>query len=146
MALQQITEIEFEQERASNIYLMSLAIVIVGLPLPIINLIATFFMYLSNRTKSWFIRWHSLQALISQTFIAGINGYGMYWTLNIAFTEEIVSNSYIAYLITIILFNLMELIGTIYAAVQTRSGYHVTFWFFGPLTDLFCPKETVSAS
>lgn len=146
MALTRVTEIEFEQERASNIYLMSLAIVIVGLPFPVINLIATFFMYLSNRSKTWFIRWHSLQALFSQAFIAGINGYGMYWTLNIIFTDLEISNNYIAYLITVILFNLMELIGTIYAAVQTRSGYHVSFWFFGPLTDLFCPKEKTTES
>lgn len=136
-----VTDIEFEQERASNIYLMSLAIVIVGLPLPIINLIATFFMYLSNRNKTWFIRWHSLQALLSQTAIAAINGFGMYWTLSVFFTDETVSNSYIAYLITAFTFNLLEFIGTIYAAVQTRSGYHVSFWFFGPLTDLLCPKE-----
>ena len=32
---------EYENERASNIYLMSLVVVIVGLPLPIINFIAT---------------------------------------------------------------------------------------------------------
>lgn len=139
-----VTDIEFEQERASNIYLMSLAIVIVGLPLPIINLIATFFMYLSNRNKTWFIRWHSLQALLSQTAIAGINGFGMYWTVSVIFTDETVSNPYIAYLITALTFNLLEFIGTIYAAVQTRSGYHVSFWFFGPLTDLLCPKENLS--
>jgi hypothetical protein len=98
-------------------------------------------MYLSNRTKTWFIRWHSLQALLSQTVIAGINSYGMYWSLNILLSDETISNSYIAYILTAILFNLLELIGTIYAAVQTRSGYHVSFLFFGPLTDLFCPKE-----
>ena len=144
MAALLLTENEFEQERASNIYLMSLAIVIVGLPLPIINLIATFFMYLSNRNKTWFIRWHSLQALLSQTAIAGINGFGMYWTVSVIFTDETVSNPYIAYLITALTFNLLEFIGTIYAAVQTRSGYHVSFWFFGPLTDLLCPKENLS--
>lgn len=146
MAAVLLTENEFEQERASNIYLMSLAIVIVGLPLPIINLIATFFMYLSNRTKTWFIRWHSLQALLSQTAIAGINSYGLYWSLSILFSDETISNPYIAYILTAILFNLLELIGTIYAAVQTRSGYHVSFLFFGPLTDLLCPKENTIES
>jgi len=141
MAKTVVTTNEFEQERASNIYLMSLAIVIVGLPLPIINFIATFFMYLSNRTKTWFIRWHSLQALLSQAAISCVNGYGMYWSLNIFFTDESISNPYIAYLITALLFNLMEFIGTVYAAVQTRSGYHVSFLFFGPLTDLLCARD-----
>ncbi len=134
-------ENEFERERSSGIYLMSLAILIVGLPLPVINFIATFFMWLANRNKSWFIRWHSLQALLSQGAVAIVNGCWMYWTLNIAFSDATLSNPYIAFTITTMLFSLLELIGTIYAAVQTRHGYHVQFWFFGPLTDLICPLK-----
>ena len=129
---------EYERERASNIYLMSLAIVIVGLPFPIINFLATFFMYLSNRTGSYFIRWHSLQALLSQAVVALLNAWGIVWTVSIIFRSESLSNAYIAFLITIALFNLAELVGTIYAAIQTRKGNHVDFWFFGPLTDLIC--------
>ena len=129
---------EYERERASNIYLMSLAIVIVGLPFPIINFLATFFMYLSNRTGSYFIRWHSLQALLSQAVVALLNAWGIVWTVSIIFGSESLSNAYIAYLITIAIFNLAELAGTIYAAIQTRKGNHVDFWFFGPLTDLIC--------
>ena len=129
---------EYERERASNIYLMSLAIVIVGLPFPIINFLATFFMYLSNRTGSYFIRWHSLQALLSQAVVALLNAWGIVWTVSIIFGSESLSNAYIAFLITIALFNLAELVGTIYAAIQTRKGNHVDFWFFGPLTDLIC--------
>ena len=135
------TEIEFEQERASNIYLMSLAILIVGLPLPIINFLATIFMFISNLKKSWFIRWHSLQALLSQALIAGVNAVGMYWTLSIFLSDREISNSYIAYIITAVIFNLIELIGTVYAAVEVRKGNHVEFLFFGPLTDLFCGKK-----
>ena len=40
---------EHEAEAASNSYLMSLIAIIVGLPLPIVNLIATFIFYLGNR-------------------------------------------------------------------------------------------------
>jgi hypothetical protein len=131
---------EYERERASNIYLMSLAIVIAGLPFPIINFLATFFMYLSNRSGSYFIRWHSLQALLSQGVIALLNASGIIWTLSVIFGQEKLSNSYIAFILTIVVFNLGELAGTIYAAIQTRKGQHVEFWFFGPLTDLICKK------
>lgn len=131
---------EYEQERASNIYLMSLAIVIAGLPFPIINFLATFFMYLSNRSGSYFIRWHSLQALLSQGVVALLNASGIIWTISVIFRQEELSNSYIAYILTIVVFNLAELAGTIYAAIQTRKGQHVDFWFFGPLTDLICKK------
>lgn len=131
---------EYEQERASNIYLMSLAIVIAGLPFPIINFLATFFMYLSNRSGSYFIRWHSLQALLSQGVIALLNASGIIWTMSVIFGQEKLSNSYIAFILTIVVFNLGELAGTIYAAIQTRKGQHVEFWFFGPLTDLICKK------
>ena len=135
------THIEYEQERASNIYLMSLAIIIVGLPLPIINFLATFFMYLGNRNGTWFVRFHSLQALLSQAAVAIVNGVGFYWTVSILFGDVTVSNPYIAYLITLLLFNLAEFIGTIYAAMQVRKGIHVSFWFFGPLTDILCRKD-----
>ena len=40
---------DHEAEKASNSYLMSLIAVIAGLPLPIINLIATVIFYLGNR-------------------------------------------------------------------------------------------------
>jgi hypothetical protein len=60
----------------------------------------------------------------------------VYWTLSILFGANIISNSYIAYIITIVVFNLTEFIATIYAAVQTRKGNHVEWWLFGPLTNL----------
>ncbi|MDM8158408.1 hypothetical protein QUH73_01135 [Labilibaculum sp. K2S] len=37
---------DYEAEKASNSYVMSLAALVAGLPLPIINLIATFFFLL----------------------------------------------------------------------------------------------------
>ena len=37
---------EHETEKASNSYLMSLVAVVAGLPLPIINLLATFFFFI----------------------------------------------------------------------------------------------------
>jgi len=131
---------EYETERASNIYLMSLVVVLVGLPLPILNFIATVIVYFSNANNTYFVRWHSLQALLSQALIAVANSFGMYWTLSILFGDYRFTNEYAGYLGTIIIFNALEFVSTIYAAIRTRKGDHVEFWFFGPLTDLLCKK------
>ena len=40
---------DYEAEKASNSYLMSVVAVIAGLPLPIINLVATAIFFLGNR-------------------------------------------------------------------------------------------------
>ncbi len=129
---------EHEAEKASNSYLMSLIALIAGLPLPIVNLIATFIFYLGNRKATYFVRWHCTQALLSQLSLLFINSYGFWWTVSIIFTSESITSKYIAYIITIIIFNVFEFIVTIYTAIQTRKGIHVEWWFYGSLTNLIC--------
>jgi hypothetical protein len=125
-----------ESERASNSYLMSVMALIVGLPLPVINLIATFIFYLGNLKATRFVRWHCTQALFSQVAIVLINGFGVSWTLRILFGDLEVTNQYIAYIITVVVFNLFEFIITMYAMIVVRKGKHVEWWVFGPLTNL----------
>lgn len=67
-----------------------------------------------------------------------MNSAGFWWTISIIFSNEEVSNHYFAYLFTILIFNILEFISTVYCAVQTRKGKHVEFWFFGNLTNLIC--------
>lgn len=129
---------EHEKEKASNSYLMSLVAVFAGLPLPIVNLLATLFFYLANRKSTYFVRWHCTQALLSQLVLLFANSYSFWWTVSIIFTDEKVSNHYFAYLFTVIVFNILEIISTIYCAVQTRKGKHVELWFFGNVTNLIC--------
>lgn len=129
---------DYESEKASNSYLMSVVAVIAGLPLPIINLLATAIFFLGNRSGSYFVRWHCTQALLSQLTVLVMNSAGFYWTLSIIFANKTLTNDYIAYMITIVLFNLVEFAATIYAAIQTRKGKHVALWFFGPLTETIC--------
>ncbi len=133
---------EHEAETASNSYLMSLIAIIVGLPLPIINLIATLIFYLSNRKSTYFVRWHCTQALLSQLSMLFINSYGFWWSVSIIFTKETITSNYIAYLIAAIIFNLTELIVTIYTAIKTRKGIHVEWWFYGTLTNIICKSKS----
>jgi uncharacterized Tic20 family protein len=127
-----------ESEKASNGYLMSVVAVIVGLPLPIINLLATTIFYLSHRKSTFFVRWHCTQTLLSQISLVLMNSAAVYWTISVLFRDEIVTNNYIAYIITVLLFNLSEFIMTIYTATQTRKGKHIEWWLYGPLTNLIC--------
>jgi uncharacterized membrane protein len=129
---------EHEREKASNSYLMSLVAVIAGLPLPIINLLATLFFYIGNRKSTYFVRWHCIQALLSQMVLLFANSYSFWWTVSIIFTDEKATNNYFAYLFTVIVFNILEIISTIYCAVQTRKGKHVQVFFFGNVTNLIC--------
>jgi uncharacterized Tic20 family protein len=130
---------ESEAEKASNSYLMSLIAIMVGFPLPIINLMATLFFYLANRKSTYFVRWHCIQALLSQLSLFVINTIGFWWTVSILFREdEHVSNPYLAYVITVFVVNVVELGMTIAAAINTRKGQHVSWWFYGSLTQMIC--------
>lgn len=130
---------ELEAEKASNSYLMSLIAIMVGFPLPIINLMATLFFYIANRKSTYFVRWHCLQALLSQFSLFVLNSMGFWWTVSIIFQEdEHISNPYLAYIITVFIFNIVELGMTISAAIKTRKGHHVSWWFYGTLTQSIC--------
>src|SRR4249920_3463609 len=100
---------DYESEKASNSYLMSLLAIMVGMPLPIVNLIATIIFYLGNRKNSYFVRWHCTQALLSQLMVLVMNSVGLSWTLRIIFTDLMVSDAYIGYIITVVLFNITEI-------------------------------------
>ncbi len=129
---------EHESEKASNSYLMSFVALIAGLPLPVINLIATMFFYIGNRNGTYFVRWHCMQALLSQVTLLLMNSVGFWWVILIIFGSKSISNGFIAYLITIVIFNTIEFIMTIYTAIKTRNGIHVEWWFLGNLTNKIC--------
>jgi hypothetical protein len=127
-----------ELERASNSYLMSLVAVLGGLPLPIMNLLASIFFYLGNRKSTAFVKWHCTQALLAQLGMFFFNTVGFWWTISIIFKDGQFTNTYIAYMLTIIGFNLVEFIFTLYLASQTRKGNHIEIYFFADITNLIC--------
>lgn len=131
---------ETEAEKASNSYLMSLVAVVAGLPLPILNVIATFIYFMANRKAPFFARWHCTQALISQIALMPFNSVLFWWTIDLILAERELSNEYFAYLITILVFNIAEFVSTVYCAIQTRKGHHVELWFFGGITNLICRR------
>ena len=69
-----------ELERASNSYLMSVIAIMAGMPIPLINLLATFLFLMVHRKGTYFVRWHCYQAFISQLFLFFVNTTGFWWT------------------------------------------------------------------
>ena len=132
--------LDHELEAASNSYLMSLVAIIVGIPLPIINLIATLIFYLGNRRSAYFIRWHCTQALLSQASLFLVNSYAFWWTYSVVFNSLAINGNYIVYLVFVIIFNLVEFVATIYTAIKIRKGGHLEWWFFGSLANKICQK------
>jgi hypothetical protein len=127
---------DFESEKASNSYVMSLIALMGGMPLPIINLIATLVFYLGNLKSSYYVRWHCTQALLSQLTVLPVNSIGFWWTWSIVFDDASVTNNFIAYIVTLLVLNLTEFGATIYTAIEVRKGQHIEWWLFGDITHL----------
>src|SRR5690606_34585871 len=135
---------EHEAEKASNSYLMSVVALIAGLPLPIVNLIATLIFYLGNRKSTYFVRWHCTQALLSQLSLFIINSIGFWWTISVILGSAPVTGPFIAYIFTVGIANIGEFIATLYTAIKTRKGVHVEWWFYGGLTHLLVSDKPVA--
>ena len=130
-----------DREKASNAYVMSLVALMAGLPLPIVNLLASFIFFMSNRKASYFVRWHCTQALLSQFFVFILNTISFQWTFRIIFGDLKFSDEYFGYLCVVILVNISEIIGTLISAVKVRKGKESSWWLFGPLTNVLVRKD-----
>lgn len=129
---------ESELERASNSYLMSLVAVLGGLPLPIMNLLASVLFYFGNRNSTPFVKWHITQALLAQLTMFFFNTVGFWWTIYILFDDTKTTNYYIGYMITVVVFNIIEFFTTLYVATQVRNGNHIEMFFVSDITNQIC--------
>jgi uncharacterized membrane protein len=125
---------EREKEDAMGAYLMMFAAVAIGLPLPVINLIASIIYFFVNRKKSRFIHFHSLQALLSQIPTTVINWVAVIWGITIFINDDWqATNEFWAYLIFAGLATLFYFIINIVAAYKARQGKMYYMLFFGKI-------------
>lgn len=120
-----------EREDAMGAYFMMFASLAAGLPLPIINLIAAVIYYHINKHKSRFVRFHSLQSLLSQLPVSLLNAGLIIWALTYLEFDALLDNTFWAFLIVVILANLLYLGFSIVAAIRARNGRMYYFIFFG---------------
>jgi len=138
--IEDIVPHEDEKERASGCYIMSLVAVMIGLPMPIINLLATGIFFLMSRKGTFYVRWNCIQALISQVPLFIMNNILFWWSVRILFCFTDLSSAYIAYFITVNLYNVYDFIETVQSAVKTRKGIIHKWYLYGTITDKICKR------
>jgi uncharacterized membrane protein len=132
--LQQPDEIaEREKEDAMGAYLMMFAAVAIGLPLPVINLIAAVIYYFVNRKKSRFIHFHCLQALLSNIPTTLINWALVIWTVRNFIGHHEWTDAFWAYAIFAGLCTFLYFIISLIAAYKARQGKMYYFLLFGKM-------------
>lgn len=133
-SLPQPDEIETRvKEDAMGSYFMMFATSAIGMPLPILNLVAAIIYYYVNRSKGKFVQFHTLQSLWSQIPVTLLNSGLVAWTIVNLVRDLDFSHYYWAYLIMAATANLLYFIFSIVGAVKARKGLFYYFLFFGRL-------------
>lgn len=130
-----------EYEQASNSYLMSVVSVIAGLPLPIINVLASIGYYLAQRRSTYFVRWHCIQAILAQAIMIPFNSIAFGWTIAIILEDKEPSFIYFMYIFTIVFLNVFEFFAVVITAAKVRSGKNVRWFIIAGITDSLTSKE-----
>jgi uncharacterized Tic20 family protein len=120
-----------EKDDAMGAYLMMFAAWAVGLPFPVLNLVAAFIYFMINRKKSRFVAFHSLQSLLSQIPVTVGNLAVIVWLVSILVTEMIFPQRFFAFLYFMIAINIVYVIYSIVALVRARRGSFFYMPFFG---------------
>ena len=132
--LPQPDEIEVRvKEDAMGAYLMMFATAALGLPLPILNLVAAIIYYFVNREKGRFVQFHMLQSLYSQIPVTLLNSGLVAWTIVNFVRDFDFTSIYWGYLIMTGVADLVYFIFSIVGAVKARKGLFYYFIFFGKM-------------
>jgi uncharacterized Tic20 family protein len=125
---------ERERDDAMGSYLMMFASWAIGLPLPLINLIASVIYYLVNRKTSRFVAFHCYQALMSHIPVVLINAGLVAWVIVlIATSPHFLLGPFLAYLFFLVLVNVLYIVFSIIALIQAHKGRFYYMPFFGRL-------------
>jgi len=125
---------EREKEDAMGAYLMMFAAAAIGLPLPIINLIAAVIYYFVNRKKSRFIHFHCLQALLSNIPTTLINWALVIWAIRNFVGHYEWTETFWAYAIFAGAATFLYFIVALIAAYKARQGKMYYFLVFGNIS------------
>lgn len=122
-----------EKEDAMGAYFMMFAAWGVGLPLPLLNLLAAGIYYGLNRRKSRFTAFHSLQSLLSQVPVTLVHAGLVFWLVRNLVTEAPFTRAFWLYLGFSVILNLVYLVLSIIALTRAYRGNFFYFPVFGPL-------------
>jgi uncharacterized membrane protein len=122
-----------EKEDAMGAYFMMFATHAIGLPLPLISLVAAIIYLYLNKKTSRFVHFHSLQALYAHIPIALLNAGLIAWLIVILVHDAVFTREFKGYLIMTGTANIVYVIFNLIAAFKARKGLFYYFIFFGRL-------------
>ncbi|MEX0987253.1 MAG: DUF4870 domain-containing protein [Bacteroidales bacterium] len=120
-----------EREDAMGAYFMMFATAALGLPLPIINMVAAIIYYSVNKSKGRFVQFHTLQSLYSQIPLTLLNIGLIVWVITNLVRDFEFTEVFWGYLVMVAVANIVYLIFSIIGAVKARKGLFYYFLFFG---------------
>jgi uncharacterized membrane protein len=122
-----------EKDDAMASYLMMFASWAVGLPLPLVNLIASVVYYAVNRKASKFVAFHSLQSLLSQVPVSLLNAGIVGWGIGLLVKGDAGGGlwPFLGYVFFSAAINILYLVFSIIALVQANKGRFYYLPFFG---------------
>ena len=120
-----------EKEDAMGAYFMMFAAWGIGLPLPLLNLVAAGIYYGLHRRKSRFVAFHALQSMASQIPVTLLNGGLLFWFLRNMIREDLFAREFWFYLAFTAAVNLAYLITSLVALTRAYKGNFFYFPIFG---------------
>lgn len=145
-----------EKEQAMTSYLMMFASTAVGLPFPMINLIAAIAYHYMVRDRSRFVHFHSSQSLISQLPVTFLNAIAVGWVIHSLFNSSPdavtlfdkigLTDEFISFLIMVATANVIYFLFSLLAAIQAFRGRMFYFIFFGKVAYVRAFKISASSS
>jgi uncharacterized Tic20 family protein len=125
-----------EKDDAMASYLMMFASWAVGLPLPLVNLIASVVYYAVNRKASKFVAFHSLQSLLSQVPVSLLNAGIVGWGIGLLVKGDAATGlwPFLGYVFFSVAINILYLVFSIISLVQANKGRFYYMPFFGRLS------------
>jgi uncharacterized Tic20 family protein len=133
---------EREKEDATGAYLMMFASVAIGLPMPLVNIIASVVYYFVNRNKGLFVKFHSLQSLYSQLPVSLLNSFVVIWAIVNLVKDNPFTNIFWGLAITAAVLTIIYFTFSIIAAVRAHQGRFYYFIFFGKLSYMQAFRKT----
>ena len=113
---------ENEKDDAMGAYLMMFASWAIGLPLPLLNLVAAVIYFFVNGRESRYVAFHAYQSLLSQIPVTLLNAGALGWLIAVVVSPARFSALFLIYLVAIAVANCLYLIFSIVALVRARRG------------------------
>jgi uncharacterized membrane protein len=124
-----------EKDDAMASYLMMFASWAVGLPLPLVNLVASVVYYTVNRKSSKFVAFHALQSFLSQVPVSLLNAGIVGWGIGLLVKGDAAGSlwPFLGYAFFAAAVNILYLAFSIVALRHANKGRFYYLPFFGRL-------------